>query len=30
MATASVLILPGRPWDRPVYVEDELTSTAAS
>jgi uncharacterized protein (TIGR00369 family) len=27
MATASVLILPGRPWDRPVYVEDELTST---
>jgi len=30
MATASVLILPGRPWDRPVYVEDEVTSTAAS
>ena len=30
MATASVLILPGRPWDRPVYVEDELTSTAAT
>jgi uncharacterized protein (TIGR00369 family) len=30
MATASVLILPGRPWDRPVYVEDELTSAAAS
>ncbi len=30
MATASVLILPGRPWDRPVYVEDELMSTAAS
>ena len=28
MATASVLILPGRPWDRPVYVEDELTSHA--
>lgn len=30
MATASVLILPGRSWDRPVYVEDELASTAAS
>lgn len=30
MATASVLILPNRPWDRPVYVEDELTSQAAS
>ena len=30
MATASVLILPGRPWDRPVYVEDELTSAGGA
>jgi uncharacterized protein (TIGR00369 family) len=28
IASGSVLILPGRPWDRPVYVEDELASTA--
>lgn len=27
IANGSVLILPGRPWDRPVYVEEELTST---
>lgn len=30
MATASVLILPNRPWDRPVSVEDEVTSPDAS
>lgn len=24
IASGSVLILPGRPWDRPVYVQDEL------
>lgn len=29
IASGSVLILPGRPWDRPVYVEDELASTAS-
>lgn len=28
MANGSVLILPGRPWDRPVHVEDELASTS--
>ena len=27
IASGSVLILPGRPWDRPVHVEDELVST---
>jgi uncharacterized protein (TIGR00369 family) len=26
MATGSVLILPGRPWDRPVYVEEEMAA----
>ena len=30
MANGSVLILPGRPWDRPVYVEDELASTGSA
>lgn len=30
IANGSVLILPGRPWDRPVYVEDELASTGTS
>src|SRR2546423_125079 len=30
LATASVLILPGRSWDRPVYVEDELTSAGGA
>lgn len=29
MASGSVLILPGRPWDRPVSVEDELGPTGA-
>ena len=28
IASGSVLILPGRPWDRPVFVQDELASTA--
>jgi len=27
IASGSVLILPGRPWDRPVHVQDELAST---
>jgi uncharacterized protein (TIGR00369 family) len=27
IASGSVLILPGRPWDRPVHVQDELVST---
>jgi uncharacterized protein (TIGR00369 family) len=27
-ATASQLILPGRPWDRPVHVADEFTDDA--
>lgn len=30
MASGSVLILPGRPWDRPVYVEEEFGSTGSS
>lgn len=30
MATGSVLILPRRPWDRPVYVEEELASSGAT
>ncbi|MGH2783876.1 MAG: PaaI family thioesterase, partial [Actinomycetota bacterium] len=25
IATESVLILPGRPWDRPVHVADEVS-----
>ena len=29
IANGSVLILPGRPWDRPVFVQDEL-ATASS
>jgi uncharacterized protein (TIGR00369 family) len=28
IASGSVLILPGRPWDRPVFVQDELASSA--
>ncbi|HET9847453.1 MAG TPA: PaaI family thioesterase [Candidatus Dormibacteraeota bacterium] len=28
IASGSVLILPGRPWDRPVIVQDELASSA--
>ena len=27
VASGSVLILPGRPWNRPVFVQDELAST---
>ena len=27
IASGSVLILPGRPWDRPVIVQDELASS---
>lgn len=27
VASGSVLILPGRPWDRPVFVQDELAAT---
>jgi uncharacterized protein (TIGR00369 family) len=27
IANSSVLILPGRPWDRPVFVQDELASS---
>src|SRR2546427_5394367 len=27
IASGSVLILPGRPWDRPVHVQHELVST---
>src|SRR2546423_1688244 len=30
LATASVLILPGRSWDRPVYVEDALRSAGGA
>jgi uncharacterized protein (TIGR00369 family) len=26
MANASNLILPGRPWDRPVYIAEEMTA----
>src|SRR5919204_1430242 len=29
VASGSVLILPGRPWDRPVFVQDELASPTA-
>jgi uncharacterized protein (TIGR00369 family) len=29
LASASVLILPGRPWERPVHVADEFTQDAA-
>ena len=30
IASGSVLILPGRPWDRPVFVQDELASNGES
>jgi len=30
IASGSVLILPGRPWDRPVHVQDELAASAGA
>jgi hypothetical protein len=30
LATGSALILPGRPWERPVQVADEITADSAS
>jgi hypothetical protein len=28
VATETILILPGRSWDRPVYVADEVSAAA--
>jgi hypothetical protein len=28
MANASVLVLPGRSWDKPVHVAEEIDSAA--